>query len=245
MIITVDGPAGAGKSTVSRRLARELDLAYLNSGFIYRAVTLLVLETGGRFEDRDRVKRTVEDLELRFVDAPDRTRVFVGDREVTDRLKGPDVTPEIYRVANDGEYRRLLVDFQRRFGEGRGVVAEGRDMGTVIFPDADIKIFLEASVEERARRAHGDLRRAGHEKTLEQVIRDVEERDRHDREREHAPLVIPEGGTVIDTDSMTVDDVVKSLLELVKARTRERTSTRGTHQDERPRRPSAADRIEF
>lgn len=217
MIITVDGPAGAGKSTVSKRLARELELTYLNSGFIYRAVTLLVLESGGRFDDRDLVRRTIEGLELRFVDEPDRTRVFVGEREVTDRLKAPDVTPHVFRIANDGEYRRLLVDLQRRFAEGAGVVAEGRDMGTVIFPEAEVKIYLDASVEERARRALGDLQRAGHEKDLAQVLREVEARDRHDREREHAPLVIPDESTVIDTDGMGIEEVVKTLLELVKA----------------------------
>jgi cytidylate kinase len=222
MIITVDGPAGAGKSTVSRRLAQELRLTYLNSGFIYRAVTLLVLESGGAFERRDLVEGIIERLDLRFVDEPERTRVFAGDREITDRLKAPDVTPQVFRIANDGGYRRLLVDSQRRFAAGPGVVAEGRDMGTVIFPDADFKFYLDASVEERARRALGDLRRAGHEKSLDQVRREVEERDRHDREREHAPLMIPEGSTVIDTDGMSAGEVVSTLVDMVRSARRSR-----------------------
>ncbi len=216
MIITVDGPAGAGKSRVSKRVAEELGLTYLNSGFIYRAVTLLVLENGGKFDDRAAVIRTIGALELRFVDDAERTRVFVGDREVTERLKAPDVTPLVFRIANDGEYRRLLIDFQRGFGAHPGVVAEGRDMGTVIFPDAEVKVYLDASAEERARRAWRDLETAGHHKEFELVLSEVTERDRHDREREHAPLVIPVGSTVIGTDGRSIDKVVEELLRLVR-----------------------------
>ncbi len=216
LVITIDGPAGAGKSTVARRLARELELTYLNSGFIYRAVTLLVLESGGEFDDAGLVGRLIGKLALRF-EENDRTRVYIGDREVTDRLKAPDVTPQVYRIANNGEYRELLVEFQRGFARPPGVVAEGRDMGTVIFPDAPLKFFLDATAEERARRAWRDLEAAGHSKSYDDVLAETLRRDRHDREREHAPLVVPPGATVVETDGLDAAGVVAALVGHVRA----------------------------
>lgn len=220
MIVTIDGPAGAGKSTVSRILARRLGLPCLHSGYIYRAVTLLVSESGGRFEDRALVEKIIKELDLRFVDDPPRgrTRVFNGEREFTDRLKDPEVTAEVYRVANDGGYRERLVELQRRFAEPDGVVAEGRDMGTVIFPGADFKFYLDASAAERARRRHEDLRTANSTKTLEEVLASVTARDARDRNREHAPLRLAEGAVVVRTEGLTVEDVVKKVLAEVEAR---------------------------
>jgi cytidylate kinase len=213
MIVTIDGPGGSGKSTVSRIVARRLGLPYLNSGFIYRAVTLLVLDDGGDFTDRERIRERIQSMDLRFLDAEDRTRVFLGEREVTQRLKDPDVTAEIHRVANDGYLRSLLLDLQRSFALPAGVVAEGRDMGTVIFPQAEHKFYLDASPEERARRQQRELEAAGHAKSYADVLADVLRRDRHDREREHAPLRVPHGAVVIPTDDLSIKDVAERILK--------------------------------
>lgn len=224
MIVTVDGPGGSGKSTVSRIVARRIGLPYLNSGFIYRAVTLLVQESGGDFENREKVAQTVRDMNLRFQEDGDLTRVFVqkpngeGERDVTSRLKAPDITPQIYKIANDGYYRSLLLEIQRRSAETKGVVAEGRDMGTVIFPQADFKFYLDASPEERARRQHRELEAIGHAKSYADVLSEVLERDRRDREREHGPLRIAKGAVVIQTDAYSIKDVVGMVLGTIGVR---------------------------
>jgi cytidylate kinase len=216
VIITIDGPGGSGKSTVSRILARALDLPYLNSGYIYRTVTLLVLENGGKFEDKEKVAQLVKGMDLHFREDADKTRVFVGDREVTQRLKDPDVTPQVFRIANDGHYRSLLVELQRRFAQPRGVVAEGRDMGSVIFPDADFKFYMDASPEERSRRQHRDLEAAGHSKSYAEVLAEVLERDAHDRYRDVAPLRVPEGAKILHTDSMSPKEVADAVVAHVR-----------------------------
>jgi cytidylate kinase len=217
MIITVDGPAGSGKSTVSRIVARRLGLTYLNSGFIYRAVTLLVVEDGGDFENKERVAELIASMDLRFTENEDRTRVFLGERDVTQRLKDPDITPQIFRIANDGYLRSLLLGTQRSFAATPGVVAEGRDMGTVIFPEADYKFYLDASPEERARRQQMELEVKGHSKSFADVLSEVLERDRHDRERAHAPLRVPQGAIHIRTDNLSIKDVVEMILKRVQS----------------------------
>jgi cytidylate kinase len=215
MIVTVDGPGGSGKSTCSRILARKLGVPYLNSGFIYRAVTVLVQEAGAPFEDHEAVAAIIRGMRLNFQEDGDHTRLLAGDRDLTPRLKAPDVTPNVYRIANDAFYRGLLVDVQRRAAEPGGVVAEGRDMGTVIFPQAEHKFYLDASPEERARRQHRDLQEAGHSKSYAEVLSEVIARDRHDREREIAPLCVPPGAVVIVTDSLGVREVVEKMLEKI------------------------------
>lgn len=220
MILTIDGPAGAGKSTVARRVARALRLPYLNSGYIYRAVTLLMMERGGDFGDRDLVEEVVRGLDLRFVEEPEGgaaddpplLRVLCAGRDVTSRLKDHDVTSQVHRIANDGGYRALLVDFQRAFAEPDGVVAEGRDMGTVIFPGAGYKFYLDASVEERARRQHEENLAHGRESDYEDLLAKIRARDERDRTREHAPLRMAQGAIVIDTSLLSVNEVVGQVL---------------------------------
>ena len=217
MIITVDGPAGSGKSTVSRIVARRLGLTYLNSGFIYRAITLLVVEDGGDFENKERVAELIASMDLRFVENEDHTRVLLGERDVTQRLKDPDITPQIFRIANDGHLRSLLLGIQRSFGAPPGVVAEGRDMGTVIFPEADYKFYLDATPEERARRQQMELEVKGHSKSFADVLSEVLERDRHDRERAFAPLRVPQGAIHVRTDNLSIKDVVEMILKRVQS----------------------------
>ena len=215
MVITLDGPAGSGKSTVARIVAGRLKLPYLNSGYIYRAVTLRALEDGTPFEDHDAVAALIRDLGLRFEERRGGARVFLDERDVTARLKDPDVTPHVYRIANDPFYRGLLVEFQRRFAAPPGVVAEGRDMGTVIFPEAEHKFFLDATTEERARRQHRELAAAGHEKPYGDLLREIVARDEHDRGRDVAPLQVAPGAHVVSTDGMTIDEVVETVLRHV------------------------------
>jgi cytidylate kinase len=262
MIITIDGPAGSGKSTVARGVAEPLGFAVLNSGLIYRAVTMLVIERGGRFDDRELVQYVLDNADLRFQEqlvpedsvtggsvtggsvtggsvtggsAPrsptaeasgprvGRTRVYSGSRDITARLKDPEVTAQVFRIANDGAYRLALVDLQRRFARPRpgapepGLVAEGRDMGSVIFPGADYKFYLDASPEERARRQFRELQAAGTPTTYDEVHSALLRRDRHDREREHAPLVVPEGALTVHTDGMSIAEVTEKLLAVVRA----------------------------
>ena len=216
MVITLDGPAGSGKSTVARALAKRLGLPLLNSGYIYRAVTLSVIDAGVDFDDEPAVEALIRALDLRFSDTDERTAVYLSGTDVTDRLRDPGVTRRVYRVANNPFYRTLLVSLQRQTAEPNGVVTEGRDMGTVIFPDAEHKFFLDASPEERARRRHLELQSAGHEASFEQLLKEMQERDRHDRERESAPLRVPDGAVVIETDGLTADEVERRVLDSIR-----------------------------
>ncbi|MBI4583489.1 MAG: (d)CMP kinase [Planctomycetes bacterium] len=216
LIITVDGPAGSGKSTVSRILARKLGLPYLNSGAIYRAVTLAVIDAGVSFDDRPRVAEVISRFSLRSVEEADRTRFFIGDREVTDRLKDPDITAQVYRIADESGYRKLLVDLQRRSVQRHGVVAEGRDMGTVIFPDASIKFYLDAPAEERARRQHLELVSRGVPSRYEEVLLKLKERDHRDLSRTDAPLLAAPDAVRLNSGGLTIDEVVGRFLDHIQ-----------------------------
>ncbi|MFW6189671.1 MAG: (d)CMP kinase [Planctomycetota bacterium] len=218
-MITVDGPAAAGKSTVARTLARRLGFHYLDSGAMYRAATWKALEEGVKMEEAEALARVVADCEIRLRPGQDGARVICDGRDVTDEIRRPRITEKIHHLADEPEVRRRLIEQQRRFARGRDVVAEGRDQGTEVFPDAEVKFYLDASVPARARRRIQDLRRAGEDLSVAEVQQQVRERDRRDRSRPMGALRVQEDMIRIDSTDMSVDEVVRRMVEEIKRRT--------------------------
>jgi cytidylate kinase len=199
MVIAIDGPAGAGKSSVARALARALGFTYLNSGAMYRAVGLLTQREGGAASEH------AENLDIQLGE-----RVLLGGDDVTDALRTPEVTEAASRVATNDRVRAALVRKQRELLSGGDWVVEGRDIGTVVAPDAPVKIFLTASPEERARRRAAELGT-----DLDAVLRDQALRDAQDEGREHSPLQMAPGALALDTTGMSLDEVVQRIVGLV------------------------------
>lgn len=216
LVIAVDGPAGAGKSTVARRVAAALNYLYIDTGAMYRAIALAVLEEGIGPDDGAAVERLARGLDVELVPSAAGNRVLLGGRDVTERIRAPEVSAAVSQVAALPGVRRRMVQLQRRLAAGGGVVMDGRDIGTVVFPDADVKVFLTASAEERARRRWLELRAAGHAPSLDDIRANIESRDRLDSTRDVAPLRKAEDAVEIDTTDKTVDEVVDQVLELVR-----------------------------
>jgi CMP/dCMP kinase len=201
MVVAIDGPAGAGKSTVARALAEALGFTYLDSGAMYRAVGLMTLRQGGAASER------AEQLELELGE-----RVMANGEDVTEAIREPEVSEAASRVATNPAVRAALVDKQRELLERGDWVAEGRDIGTVVAPDAEVKVFLTASPAERARRRASELGT-----DVDTVLRDQALRDAQDESREHSPLAVAPGAVELDTDGISVEQVVERIARLVEA----------------------------
>jgi cytidylate kinase len=200
MVVAIDGPAGAGKSTVARATARALGYTYLDSGAMYRAVGLMTLRHGGPAAQR------ADELEIEVGE-----RVVANGDDVTEEIRTPEVSEAASKVATDPDVRAALVEKQRELLSNGDWVAEGRDIGTVVAPDAAVKVFLTASPEERARRRASELGT-----DVDTVMRDQALRDAQDTDREHSPLTQAPGAARLDTSGLTVDEVVQRIVELVE-----------------------------
>jgi CMP/dCMP kinase len=218
LIIAIDGPAGAGKSTVAQQLARRLGLAYVDSGATYRAAALRVLESGVSPEDETRVAEVVARADIGFNASGGRPRVLLDGQDVTDKIRTSEVTLAAAKVSRLPEVRRKLVALQREFAQGRGVVMEGRDIGTVVFPQASLKIFLEADRDERARRRLEQNHQEGRSTTLEDTAYELGRRDQLDAERKISPLVAASDAAEIDSTHLSAEQVVQRILRLATQR---------------------------
>jgi len=218
MIITIDGPAGAGKSTAARKLAQKLRIAYLDTGATYRAVTLKALRNGVDLTDQDALTAIARQIDLRLAPNPNGTRVIMDGRDVTEEIRSVEVTENARHVAGAAAARQVLAELQRRLGRQLGdFVAEGRDQGSVVFPEADVKFYLVAEAKTRAQRRHRELVKQGQSVSLQQVLAAIERRDRSDRNRQVAPLVKPDGAIVIDNTDKTIEQTAAELAAHVEA----------------------------
>lgn len=211
-VVAIDGPAGAGKSTVARRVAERLNYAFLDTGAMYRAATWRALRHNLPLDDRGALIESTRAMQLDLADG----RIVVDGEDVTDAIRTSEVTRNIRALDGIPEIRERLGTLQRHFGESQPTVAEGRDMGTVVFPDAQCKIFLDAGLEERAKRRAAQLAGVPGETDVERIKADIEARDRNDRTRETAPLRMAPDAHRIDTTGLTIDEVVERIVDLVK-----------------------------
>jgi cytidylate kinase len=219
LTITIDGPAASGKSTVARLLAEKLDASFLDTGAMYRAVTLAAMRAGVDLNDELRLLDIARKCEFQFSVEAGKTVVCIDNVDVTERIREPEVTANARHIAGAPEVRGELVQMQRQFAAGtQRVVTEGRDQGTVAFADADVKFFLTAEAGERARRRQADLGGKGSNQSLEQIQRAIEERDKSDECRAVGPLKPADDAIVVDTTDLSIDEVVEKLLTLVKER---------------------------
>jgi len=218
LIIAIDGPSGAGKSTLSKALARELGYINIDTGAMYRAVALLATRSHIALDDGPALQQLCRDLQLEFPRQADEDRVFANGEDVSAAIRSPEVSLLTSKVAACAAVRKELVHMQQQMGQQGGVVLEGRDIGTVVFPQAEIKFFLSASAAERGRRRFDELRAKGIDVDLLQTIAEVEARDAADSSREHAPLCRAADAIDIDSTKMDIQQVLVLMLETVKAR---------------------------
>ncbi len=214
LIVTIDGPAGSGKSTIARKIAAKIDAAFLDTGAMYRAVTLAALRKGISLENGNAVLEILNEHEFKFEAEDDIMRVWIDEEEVSEEIRKPEVTEAVKFIANNEKIREMLVELQRKFAEKEvKIVTEGRDQGTVAFPDADKKFFLNASIEERANRRYEELKGKNIEADYEKILEAIRERDSKDESRKVGPLKKAEDAVEIDTSDMSIQEVTETILE--------------------------------
>lgn len=219
IVIAIDGPAGAGKTTTAKIVAQKLNYVHIDTGAMYRAVTLRVLEEKIPLTDADRIARLAEESEISLQVSHGANRVLVNGRDVTSRIRSAEVTKAVSSVSSNPRVRAVLVREQRKMAAEGGVVLEGRDIGTVVLPNADLKIFMVADVSERAKRRKKEYATAGVEVDEESLARDIEERDRKDSTRQASPLKQAHDAIVLDTSNLTIEEqvdfIVKKAIDLI------------------------------
>ncbi|MDU3337071.1 (d)CMP kinase [Paraclostridium bifermentans] len=212
LVIAVDGPAGAGKSTIAKIVADKMNINYIDTGAMYRAITYKVLQSGIDINNEDEVIEIAKKSDIDFKD----NNIYLDGKILKEEIRTPEVSHNVSNVAQIKDVRHLMVDVQRDIGNKSSVILDGRDIGSYVFPNADYKFFLVASSKERGERRYKELIKKGYNTTLEEVINDVIRRDEIDSNREFAPLVKANDAIEIDTTGKSIDKVVESVIEKIK-----------------------------
>lgn len=215
LVVAIDGPAGAGKSTVAQLAAKELGYTYIDTGAMYRAVAWKVLQQGGEVTD-EKILAVVPDIDVDLSYENGKTTVCVDGQDVTSEIRTPEVSHIVSKVAALGPVREKMVDLQRKMAERGGVLMDGRDIATNVLPGADVKIYLTASIAERANRRYKELREKGLAVDLADIEHDIAARDKADMEREISPLVQADDATLLDTTGMTIPEVVARIIGMCR-----------------------------
>jgi cytidylate kinase len=216
LIVAIDGPAGAGKSTVAKRLAKELGYTYMDTGAMYRAFAWKARQGGVDLEDEEKLREVLRRTNVELLDREETPRVLLDGRDVTSEIRTPELSQLASKISALGPVRERMVELQRAMGARGGMVVEGRDIGTVVFPQAEVKIFLTAGPEERAKRRFAELQSQGKQVSLDETMEEMKERDRRDQERALAPLRRAEDAVAIDSTAYGVDEVMERIMREIK-----------------------------
>lgn len=215
-IVGIDGPAGSGKGTVTKQVANRLGLINIDTGSTYRCVALETINQGVGLEEKDKIIEIAKTIKVDIQALPEGDKIFLNGKEVTKEIRSKEVTEIVSQISSIKEVRFEMVNLQRRLAEGKDVIMEGRDICTYVFPNADVKIYLDASIEERAKRRYKEMQEKNINMSYEEVIENIRKRDENDKSKEIGALKKAEDSIVIDTTSLTIKQVVEKVIEIIK-----------------------------
>lgn len=216
MIVAIDGPAGSGKGTVTKLIAKRMGLINLDTGATYRCVALEAIRRGLTLEDKEKIIDLVDELDIEFEYENDDIRVFLNGEDVTSEIRSMEVTKIVSQVSSIVPVRLKMVELQRRMAKGKNVIMEGRDIGTYVFPNADVKIYLDANVEERAKRRFKENQEKGIESSYEEILANIKIRDENDKNKEIGALKVADDAIIVDSSKLTIEEMTNRVEELIK-----------------------------
>ena len=223
MIVAIDGPAGSGKGTVTKEIAKRMGLINLDTGATYRCVALASLKHGIKLEEEDKIVSLIDDLDIEFkYDKDDFIRVYLNCEEVTSEIRSFEVNQIVSPISSIVRVRLKMVDLQRKMAEGKDVIMEGRDIGTYVFPNADVKIYLDADVEERAKRRFNENQEKGIDVSFEDVLENIKKRDENDKHKEIGSLKIAEDAVIVDSTKLSIEEMADAVEKIILEKTGEK-----------------------